>query len=271
MTRRLETLWKKALYSIEIRQAANHATGVTQNIHILLQVDPALREVTNTLVAESAGGEAAFQKVTDWLQGMAPGSLSREQADLASAWLRKVVAVNHMRSGRRWCGERDFAMYMLDTSFIDQPDKAWTTIEEFLQVVDVDGQIARERAARSYADSVLRVFFVPSGEYILASADYVMETIRAQIDNNVTACISRHDLAVARQPELVGDGFCVAGRLVCEIEKPSWRFTTSTDGGRIRAFVERVRCVAEAEYSVVVRQTSLDELEELLLEVAVLE
>ena len=268
---RLDRLFKRALKRIEIVQAAQHAQGVSQvlSVTILLNVDPELRQVTNSLVTESATSLDLFQQITERLQDIDPKALSPAHADLASAWLRKIVALNHIRLGKRWFDDTNFSMYMLDTSFADQPHGAWLQIDEFLQVVEADGHIATAQRRRGLLDSLLRVFFVPSGEYMVSSSEYLMETIRDQATRNITVCVSRADCAAKNDASLLGDGFCIAERVLCEIDKPSWKFATTTDRAKIASFVERVRTIAVADYSIIIRVEDLKHLDELLLELAV--
>ena len=220
MKKKLRSLLRTALNRIEITQSATASDNIHQSIQVLLIADESLRKVTEEIISASTTSELVFQQVTDWLQDLDPRSLSPEHAALAAAWLRKVVALNHIRMARKWSSDRHFSMYMMDTSFIDQPQGAWTTIGEFVDVVKADGEVASSILSLGRTDPVIRVFFVPSGEYILACSEYINSTIREQVSRNIAVCVSRADLADADQPGLVGDGFCVANRIACEIAAP---------------------------------------------------
>ena len=272
MDARIQRLLDRAFQRLRIAQKANRAAHVNQSVtvNVLLAQDGELARLTDSVVSESLASTLMFQAITDSLQKLEHRNLDPNQQELTSAWLRKVAAENHIRLARRHAVDRRFRLYMLDTSCVDQPYGAWTKIEDFIRVVQADGQIAQAQLRLNHPDAVLRVVFIPDAAFIVNGRDYLLKLIASQVSEYITLCISRHDLAKADDPALLGDGFCIADRFVCEIQKPSWQFTTSQSQPEINRFIARVHHLAGAFYSVVIRNGDLPRLNDILLSLVAL-
>ncbi len=262
--KRLTNLFGRARKQLAIIQEVKGSAHVTQNINLLLRTDSSLQRVTRSVLDIAAQDLHSFEQVTEFLQSCDVNSLTPIEIDLVSNWLRKVVAANHIHHTRKHFSERGFSLYMMDTSFIDQPPGSWTGEPDFLRVVRADGEIARELAVAGKPGRVFRLFFVPDAEYIVTSHQYVIPAVAQQLREAISVCVARLDLTTEFDSVLAGDGFCITDRIVCEISKPSWQFSISRDPGDIASFMDRVQTVAQQEFAVHMSPGDDVELEEQL-------
>jgi len=258
--RKVQDLLSRA--RVQISQNASHTDGSSQivNLNILLDRDTSLKAITHELLELSLQKSSAFQLITDFLRNVTPSALDPLEQSLVQAWLRKVVAANHIKFAKQFADRKGYQLIMLDTSLYDQPSGSWLDNDDFKKVVDFDGTLARFKLHEGVRDGVLRILFVPDAQFLEDQFAYIVRTLVDQVSKGITCAVARADYLALKDARYVCDLFMVRGHLVCAIEKPFWQFELIEQPGRVRAYFEMVDVLLASDYIIIARTPSPDDI-----------